>query len=299
MMNTYDKGDRPGILSITELPNSDFGKFWDTIYLDESFRANLLAQAILNYTVRQKISSSVVPLHGLMILVGLPGTGKTSFAKGLANEVATVLGGKNFQFIEIEPHGLTSSAAGKTQREVKKLFADTIPELSEGKYTIVLLDEVDTIATARTKMGLDANPIDLHRATDAILVQLDHIAVSNPNILFLATSNFPELIDEAFISRADFVSEFPIPPKAVCQKILEDCLSGLGDYYPKIKSILGHKKFKDCISKFVGLDGRTIRKTVLNALAIEKNIALDPNKLEIEHLFSAAELAKNKLKLKE
>ena len=54
-------------------------------------------------------------------------------------------------------------------------------------------------------MSMDANPIDVHRATDAVLVQLDVLAESHPNLLFLATSNFPQALDSAFISRCDLV----------------------------------------------------------------------------------------------
>ena len=46
---------------------------------------------------------------------------------------------------------------------------------------------IPAILADRARLSLEANPIDVHRATDAALVQLDHLAQSHPNILFVAT----------------------------------------------------------------------------------------------------------------
>src|ERR1700704_5656877 len=98
-------------------------------------------------------------------------------------------------------------------------------EASAGGPTIVLLDEVETLAADRSKMSLEANPIDIHRATDAVLVQLDALAERYPDLLFLATSNFPEAVDAAFTSRCDLVMQVPLPDREACGRILRDCLA--------------------------------------------------------------------------
>lgn len=100
---------------------------------------------------------------------------------------------------------------GITHRAVAELFSQTISELASSGPTIVLLDEVETLAVDRSKLSLDANPVDIHRATDAVLVQLDILAESHKNLLFIATSNFPEAVDSAFVSRCDLVLEVPLP----------------------------------------------------------------------------------------
>src|SRR6185436_3093305 len=112
-------------------------------------------------------------------------------------------------------------------KAVTELFTQTIAE-NATQPLIVLLDEVETLAADRSKLSLEANPIDVHRATDAVLTQLDALAESHPNILFLATSNFPQAIDGAFRSRCDFIVEVPLPDRTGCEKILTDCLTGLG-----------------------------------------------------------------------
>jgi hypothetical protein len=42
--------------------------------------------------------------------------------------------------------------------------------------------------------------------TDAVLVQLDLLAEQNPQMLFVATSDFPQAVDSAFTSRCDLVT---------------------------------------------------------------------------------------------
>ncbi len=48
--------------------------------------------------------------------------------------------------LEVEPHALTSSAMGKTQRAVSDLFSQSIAESAIGGPTMALLDEVETLA---------------------------------------------------------------------------------------------------------------------------------------------------------
>jgi pachytene checkpoint protein 2 len=53
-----------------------------------------------------------------------------------------------------------------------KLLEQTIPELAIGGATVVLIDEIETLGVDRQKLSLEANPIDVHRATDAVLTGL-------------------------------------------------------------------------------------------------------------------------------
>lgn len=72
----------------------------------------------------------------------------------------------------------------------------------------------------RSKVSLEANPIDVLRATDAVLAQLDQLARKHRNILFVATSNFPAAIDAEFLSRADLVVRVDLPRAEACQMVL-------------------------------------------------------------------------------
>ena len=168
--------------------------------------------------MRTKVPSTVIPLHGVIMLTGLPG-----HRENLACPRPGPPGGESFpsgkfRLLEVEPHSLASAAHGKTQRAVTDLFSQSIAEAPTVGPTIVLLDEVETLAADRAKLSLEANPVDVHRATDAVLVQLDSLAEEHTNLLFVATSNFPQAVDSAFLSRCDLIVEVPLPGNEACAK---------------------------------------------------------------------------------
>lgn len=282
-----------GIHRSVKLPNSDLGDLWDSIVLDDAIKDQLLSQAIVNFTVRPRVARSVLPLHGTILLVGKPGTGKTSLARGLAHRTAETFKGGKFTLLEVDPHALGSSMMGKTQKAVSDLFSQTIAESAMAGNTIVLLDEVETLAADRSKLSLQANPVDVHRATDAVLVQLDALAEAHPNLLFIATSNFPEAVDSAFTSRCDLVLEIPLPNKTACEQILVSCLTGLEKTFKAIGRLPRADGFAKVVDALVGLDGRTIRKVVANAMTMSKEVAMAPEKLTIADLLAAAKGAKS------
>jgi ATP-dependent 26S proteasome regulatory subunit len=293
-MNQREVFERPkGIQKVRTLPEPALGLLWDSIIIDEGMKSRLLSQAVLNFTMRAKVPRTVIPLHGVIMLTGLPGTGKTSLARGLAHRVAVSFPGGRFRLLEVEPHSLASAAHGKTQRAVMDLFSQSIAEAATAGPTIVLLDEVETLAADRAKLSLEANPVDVHRATDAVLVQLDALAEDHPNLLFVATSNFPQAVDDAFLSRCDLILEVPLPNRDACARILKDCLTGLSSVYPAIRKLVDSREISACATACVGLDGRAIRKMVANALAGDPQTAMNPERVTMAALLAAATAARD------
>ena len=280
MMPNHSEAPK-GIHRIVKLPEKGLADLWNSIVVDDEIKSRLVSQAIVNFTVRPKVKRTVLPLHGAILLVGPPGTGKTSLARGLANEVATLMSKAGFTLLEVDPHALGSAMMGKTQKAVSELFSQTIAEAAMRGPTV-----------DRSKLSMDANPVDVMRATDAVLVQLDALAEQFNNILFIATSNFPQAIDAAFTSRCDLVLEVPLPNRDACEQILTECLTELGEIFKGIEKLPHEAGFKRVVADTVGLDGRTIRKVVANALASRKEVAVAPAKLTLADIQSAVALAK-------
>lgn len=281
----------------TVMPDPAYAGHWDAIVVPADRKDRLLHHAVLAWGVRGRIPFETSAVHGLAVLIGPPGTGKTTLARGLAYTTSQVVQGGAVRLIEVQPHGLMSAEHGQTQQAVSELLLEHLPDLcADGTPTVVLLDEVESMAVARSAASLSANPVDVHRATDAVLTALDELARKAPNIFFVVTSNYPEGLDEAFVSRADIVLNIGLPDAEALHKILADTLRAWGEVYPPLARLADDRSLATTARAMQGLDGRQARKLVPQAVASRMETAIDPGKLIPADLLRAAKLEKEDLR---
>jgi SpoVK/Ycf46/Vps4 family AAA+-type ATPase len=271
------------------VPCDRFDGLWDAIVLDDGTKDRLLNHALLALDLRRKLPFATTALHGLLLLIGPPGTGKTTLARALPTQIAPLVPPRQARLIEISPHGLMSAEHGQSQQLVTTLLCDHIPSLAADQLpTVVVLDEVESMAVSRSEASLAANPADVHRATDAVLSALDRNAIDNPHILAVATSNFVKALDGAFQSRADVVIELELPTCDALVRIIATVLAGFEPAHPRFGELARDPRIDDVAEALRGCDGRRARKVVTEALARRLDTVIDLGKLTIDDVTAAA-----------
>jgi AAA+ superfamily predicted ATPase len=282
----------PGVLSVHALPADHHDGPWDHILTPAGVKERLLNHALLTLVHGRALATMAGLPHGLIILSGPPGTGKTTLARGLAQMAAREVASRGATtYVEIDPHAFPSELLGESQRNISQLMMDTIPELAARRpHTVVLIDEVESFAVRRSAASFGANPVDVHRATDALLAGIDAVAADLPRVLFLATTNFADAVDEAFVSRADLVLRLALPDTTTIARIIGHSLAELANIWSGVRPLAHddglHAKLAAACE---GFDGRRVRKLVLSALALRREVTRDPNLLTADDLLTAVE----------
>ena len=273
-----------GIVSLHELPDAAWEDRWSRIIVAAELKERLLNYVLFSLRHRGRLAPVGLPLHGLLVLSGPPGTGKTTLAGGLADRAARELG-ETILFAEIDPHRFPSQMLGESQRSVARLFERTLPDLARrGRPLVVLLDEVESLAVSRSGASLETNPVDVHRATDAVLAGVDHVARTSPNVTFIATTNHAVGVDAAFLSRADVVEELGLPGAEAVELILRDTLDELVPPDGLDKRALASLAAELAASR---MDARQVRKLVLRAATSRRELALAPGGLRLDDVVAA------------
>lgn len=100
---------------------------------------------------------------------------------------------------EVNAHSLFSKWFSESGKLVMKLF-NHISEIAEDQNSLVvlLIDEVESIANARSAASRSGEPGDAVRVVNAVLTSLDSLK-RKPNVLVLCTSNMVHSLDEVSV----------------------------------------------------------------------------------------------------
>ena len=138
------------------------------------------------------------PVKGIL-LVGLPGTGKTMFAKAVATETET-------NFISVKGPEVLSKWVGESEKAIRETFR----KARMATPCVVFIDEIDSIAPHRG--GGDEGNRVTERVVDTLLTEMDGLT-GLKNVVVIAATNRPDLLDPALMrgGRFDRIIEIPTP----------------------------------------------------------------------------------------
>lgn len=143
-----------------------------------------------------------------VLLIGLPGTGKTLLAKAVANRTSAT-------FIRVVGSELVQKYIGEGARMVRELFALA----KEKAPSILFIDELDAVAARRVEDGTTGER-EVQRTMMQLLAEIDGF---NPrgDVRIIGATNRPDILDPALLrpGRFDRIIEIPIPDREARKEI--------------------------------------------------------------------------------
>ncbi|KAL2084031.1 hypothetical protein ACEWY4_019549 [Coilia grayii] len=229
-MLALEDGQELSAASSWLLPAAEFHGIWESLVYDGEVKTQLLDYVSTTIFFSDKnVDSNLIAWNRVVLLHGPPGTGKTSLCKALAQKLSIRLSNRYSygQFVEINSHSLFSKWFSESGKLVTRMFQN-IQQLIDDKDALVfvLIDEVESLTTARNASKAGTEPSDAIRVVNAVLTQLDQIK-RHHNVVILTTSNVSQKIDLAFVDRADIKQYIGPPSEEAIFSIYLSCLEEL------------------------------------------------------------------------
>lgn len=208
------------VVPVTQ-PRGELGSLLRVSYPDARLSDLVLSDSLaerLRGVLLEQRQRDQLARHGLrparrLLLIGSPGTGKTSTARVIAGELGLPL-------FAVRLDAIITKFMGETAAKLRLIF-DALVE-TRGVY---LFDEVDALAGDRAA----SNDVgEIRRVLNSFLQFLEE---DGSDSLIVAATNHPGLLDKALYRRFDTVMEFPLPDAGNVRALIENRLASFSTSY--------------------------------------------------------------------
>lgn len=173
-------------------------------YFLRDAEATVVEDVIKMKRIADEMFKRRIPYKNTTLLHGESGTGKTELGRYIAYRL-------NMPFFYISFASTIDSYMGSTAKNIHKVF-----EFCNSIPCVLMLDEVDCIATRRDSGGSRGVDGELERTTISIMQELDRL----PNhVTLIAATNRLDMVDEAMMRR--FSIKHEIKPFASAEEMRE------------------------------------------------------------------------------
>ncbi len=166
---------------------------WDSIAGMSTEKALLEKRLVMPLARPQLADRFGVRPPSAVVLFGPPGTGKTTFARGIASRL-------EWSFVEVFPSRLATDPAG-----LAGALRSTFERISHLEHAVVFIDEVEEIAVQRG----GEPPSPLQGVTNELLKIIPAFR-EQPGRLLVCATNFIRSLDQAFLRHGRFDYVIPI-----------------------------------------------------------------------------------------